>query len=91
MKPPETPPVYQASQNLALPSPFPQPLGDYSCRFISETQIRRGDTLAALLQRLRVQERGLQPFLVQRSNKLEAEKRVAACLGEDQPGKRLNL
>src|SRR3546814_15178479 len=49
----------------SLPSPFPQALGDFSAPFISETQIRRGDTLAALLQRLRIQERGLQPFLVQ--------------------------
>src|SRR5690606_6942148 len=33
--------------------------------FISETVIRRGDTLAALLQRLHVQESGLQTFLIQ--------------------------
>lgn len=65
VKPPEAPIVYQARQTLALPDPFPQALGDFSTPFISETQIRRGDTLAALLQRLRVQEPGLQQFLVQ--------------------------
>jgi murein DD-endopeptidase MepM/ murein hydrolase activator NlpD len=88
VKPPETPPVYQASQNLALPSPFPQPLGDYSSPFISETQIRRGDTLAALLQRLRVQERGLQPFLVQSKDarsiyKLYPGRSVQAAMDKD--------
>ncbi|NGM85687.1 M23 family metallopeptidase [Parapusillimonas sp. SGNA-6] len=66
VKPPEAPIVYQAQQVLSLPDPFPQALGDFSTTpFISETQIRRGDTLAALLQRLRIQEKGLQPFLVQ--------------------------
>src|SRR5690606_26349569 len=65
VKPPEAPVVYQASKVLELPSPFPQPLGDFSSPYISETHIRRGDTLAALLQRLRVQEAGLQQFLVQ--------------------------
>ncbi|HWL28593.1 MAG TPA: M23 family peptidase, partial [Burkholderiaceae bacterium] len=66
VKPPEAPVVYQAHQALSLPDPFPQALGDFSTTpFISETQIRRGDTLAALLQRLRIQEKGLQQFLVQ--------------------------
>src|SRR3546814_17629937 len=65
VKPPEAPPVYQARQDLALPSPFPQALGDFFAPFITETQISRGDTLSALLQRLRIKERGLQPFLVQ--------------------------
>ncbi|WP_420374215.1 peptidoglycan DD-metalloendopeptidase family protein [Pollutimonas sp. H1-120] len=88
VKPPETPPVYQASQNLALPNPFPQPLGDFSAPFISETQIRRGDTLAAILQRLRVQERGLQPFLVQNKDarsiyKLYPGRSVQAALDKD--------
>lgn len=67
VKPPETPVTYQAYQRLKLPQPFPQPLGDplnASAPFVSETQIRRGDTLAALLQRLQVHENGLQPFLV---------------------------
>lgn len=65
VKPVDAPIVYQAHQRLALPTPFPLPLADASAPFISETQIRRGDTLAALLQRLRIQERGLQQFLVQ--------------------------
>lgn len=65
--PPETPVTYQAYERLSLPEPFPQPLGyqqPSSAPFVSETQIRRGDTLAALLQRLHVHEDGLQSFLV---------------------------
>jgi murein DD-endopeptidase MepM/ murein hydrolase activator NlpD len=65
VQPPPTPIVYQAQQRLALPDPFPAPMAESEAPFIAETQIRRGDTLAALLQRLRVQERGLQQFLVQ--------------------------
>lgn len=68
VKPPEMPVTYQAQQRLPLPDPFPQPLGHEQTQpapFVSETQIRRGDTLAALLQRLRVHEAGLQQFLVQ--------------------------
>ncbi|HUH60334.1 MAG TPA: M23 family metallopeptidase [Candidimonas sp.] len=65
VQPPEAPPAYHARQTLALPSPFPQPLRDSESAFISETQIRRGDTLAALLQRLQITEAGLQQFLVQ--------------------------
>lgn len=88
VKPPEAPPVYEASQSLALPTPFPQPLGDFSSPFISETHIRRGDTLAALLQRLRVQEAGLQPFLVQSKDarsiyKLYPGRSVQAALDKD--------
>lgn len=65
VKPPEAPPFYQARQTLTLPD-NPTVLGTLaSTPFISETQIRRGDTLAALLQRLRIQEPGLQQFLVQ--------------------------
>src|SRR3546814_6411631 len=72
----------------SLPSPFPQALGDFSAPFISETQIRRGDTLAALLQRLRIQERGLQPFLVQNKDarsiyKLYPGRSVQAALDND--------
>lgn len=65
VKPPETPVSYQAYERLQLPEPFPEPLGQQrsSAPFVSETQIRRGDTLAALLQRLRVHESGLQQFL----------------------------
>lgn len=65
VKPQEAPVVYQARQLLSLPDPLPQLAADSTAPFISETLIRRGDTLAALLQRLRVQEKGLQQFLVQ--------------------------
>src|SRR5690554_2635548 len=68
VKPPELPVTYQAQERLQLPVPFPEPLGQQLTNtpapFISETQIRRGDTLAVLLQRLQVHEKGLQQFLV---------------------------
>lgn len=68
VKPPELPTTYEALERLQLPEPFPEPLGNQltpsSAPFVSETQIRRGDTLAALLQRLQVHEKGLQQFLV---------------------------
>lgn len=88
VKPPEAPTVYQASKLLDLPEPFPQPLADATTPFISETQIRRGDTLAALLQRLRVQERGLQQFLVQNKDarsiyKLYPGRSIQAALDGD--------
>ncbi|SHH55167.1 M23 family metallopeptidase [Pollutimonas bauzanensis] len=88
VKPSEAPIVYQAQQRLALPDPFPQPLADSATPFISETQIRRGDTLAALLQRLRVQERGLQQFLVQDKDarsiyKLYPGRTIQAALDQD--------
>ena len=67
VKPPELPVTYQAQERLQLPVPFPEPLGQQqtptSAPFVSETQIRRGDTLAVLLQRLQVHEKGLQQFL----------------------------
>ena len=59
------PATYQASEAIGLPSPFPEPIGEFTKPFVHETQIRSGDTLAALLQRLGVQESGLQAFLVQ--------------------------
>lgn len=71
VKPSDLPDTYQTTQPLLLPDPFPDPLGQAetgvgtSAPFVSETQIRRGDTLAALLQRLQVHEDGLQSFLVQ--------------------------
>ncbi|NYT63423.1 M23 family metallopeptidase [Alcaligenaceae bacterium] len=88
VKPPEAPVVYQARQILALPDQFPQALPDSSAPFISETQIRRGDTLAALLQRLRVQENGLQQFLVQNKDarsiyKLYPGRTIQAALDGD--------
>ncbi len=94
VKPSEAPIVYQARQILALPDPFPQPLAESTAPFISETQIRRGDTLAAILQRLRIQEPGLQQFLVQDKDarsiyKLYPGRTVQAAL--DQDGKLLWL
>lgn len=65
VQPPEAPVIYQARQTLDLPDPAPQVSSLSADPFISETQIRRGDTLAALLQRLRVQEPGLLQFLAQ--------------------------
>ncbi|MBF6616356.1 MAG: M23 family metallopeptidase [Candidimonas sp.] len=87
VKPPEAPPVYQANQPLALPNPFPEPLSS-STPYISETQIRRGDTLAALLQRLRIQQPGLQQFLVQNKDarsiyKLYPGRSIQAALDKD--------
>lgn len=68
VKPPELPETFQTQERLQLPVPFPEPLGmsttPSSAPFVSETQIRRGDTLAVLLQRLQVHEKGLQQFLV---------------------------
>lgn len=61
------PPVYQARQVLDLPGPLPA-FGEAVATdtpFIDETRIRSGDTLAAVLQRLNVQEANLQQFLVQ--------------------------
>lgn len=67
VKPPEAPVTYQTQERLALPEPFPAPLGqqaaDASAPYVSETQIQRGDTLAALLQRLDVHEKGLLAFM----------------------------
>lgn len=87
VKPPEAPPAYQASQALDLPNPFPETL-DATAPYVSETQIRRGDTLAALLQRLRVQQPGLQQFLVQNKDarsiyKLYPGRSIQAALDND--------
>lgn len=63
VKPQEEPVIYQASQALELPAGV-TPLGQLSTQpFIHETRIRRGDTLAALLQRLNVNAPDLQAFL----------------------------
>lgn len=88
VQPPEAPVVYQARQTLDLPDPAPQVSSLSADPFISETQIRRGDTLAALLQRLRVQEPGLQQFLVQNKDarsiyKLYPGRSVQAALDDD--------
>lgn len=65
VQPPEKPPVY--TEQSVLPLPEIEVLSEVATSdpFIGETVIRRGDTLAALLQRLHVQEAGLQAFLVQ--------------------------
>lgn len=65
VEPPEKPTVYTAESVLPLPQISALSDAVVSDPFISETVIRRGDTLAALLQRLHVQEAGLQSFLVQ--------------------------
>ncbi|WP_391523621.1 peptidoglycan DD-metalloendopeptidase family protein [Neopusillimonas maritima] len=84
-----TPPVYQARETLSLPSPFPEP-GQIanSAPFIDETRIQPGDTLAALLQRLNVQEANLQQFLIQNKDarsiyKLYPGRTVQAALNAD--------
>ena len=65
VQPPEKPVVYTEESVLALPKIEVLSQSTASDPFISETVIQRGDTLAALLQRLHVQEPGLQAFLVQ--------------------------
>ena len=65
VQPPDKPIVYTAESVLPLPAIEVLSETAGSDPFISETVIRRGDTLAALLQRLHVQEAGLQAFLVQ--------------------------
>ena len=68
VKPQDEPIIYQASQALDLPAGV-TPLGYQSTEpFIHETRIRRGDTLAALLQRLQVEASGLQAFLTHDKN-----------------------
>lgn len=64
--PPDAGPAlaYIARQTLTLPDPLPRPSNSYSEPFISETQIRSGDILASLIQRLGIREPELQQFLV---------------------------
>lgn len=64
VQPPEKPAVYTAKSVLPLPEMEALSEAVNTDPFISETVIRRGDTLADLLQRLQVQEAGLQAFLV---------------------------
>ena len=58
----ELPEPFESQLRLALPQPFPSASASTQ-PFVSETQIRAGDTLAAILQRLDIQEAGLQAFL----------------------------
>lgn len=68
VKPQNEPVIYQASQALELPSGV-SPLGQDSTEpFVHETRIRRGDSLATLLQRLQVEASGLQAFLTHDKN-----------------------
>lgn len=68
VQPQNEPVVYQATQALDLPAGV-TPLGSLSTEpFIHETRIRRGDTLAGLLQRLHVEAPGLQAFLTHDKN-----------------------
>jgi murein DD-endopeptidase MepM/ murein hydrolase activator NlpD len=85
----DLPLIHAARQNIALPMPFPAPAGGFDQPFISETQIRAGDTLSALLQRLHVQEPELQQFLAHDKNaraiyKLQPGRTLQAAL--DQKG-----
>jgi murein DD-endopeptidase MepM/ murein hydrolase activator NlpD len=82
------PDLYQASQALELPNPFPAPLNNFSQPFIHQTRIQRGDTLAVLLSRLDVHESGLMQFLVQNKSarsiyKLYPGRTLAAGLNSD--------
>lgn len=66
VKPPvnsNEPVIFQARTTLDLPHSFDSLSNSFSEPFISETRIRRGDTLAALLQRLNIRAEGLQQFL----------------------------
>uniref|UniRef100_UPI00333F6B84 M23 family metallopeptidase n=1 Tax=Castellaniella defragrans TaxID=75697 RepID=UPI00333F6B84 len=61
--PPE--PLYEARRTLDLhPLENPRAASNEKAPFIAETRIQRGDTVAALLQRLGIDEKGLLTFLV---------------------------
>ncbi|MEO6984694.1 MAG: peptidoglycan DD-metalloendopeptidase family protein [Paralcaligenes sp.] len=84
----ELPLIHAVRQNIALPRPFPAPTNNFGKPFISETQIRAGDTLAALLQRLHIQEPELLQFLAQDKNaraiyKLQPGRTLQAALDEE--------
>ena len=87
VQPSEAPVIYQARETLALPQITPVAGIPEASPYISETTIRRGDTLAALLQRLHVQEPGLQQFLVQNEDarsiyKLYPGRNIQAALND---------
>lgn len=87
VEPTEDPAIFQTSQALELPAGV-TPLGLKSTDpFIHETRIRRGDTLAALLQRLQITAPGLQAFLTHDKNarsiyKLYPGRSIQAALSE---------
>lgn len=83
--PPE--PIYQANTILDLP-----PIGlneeKQQAPYIAATRIQRGDTLAELLQRLGVNQKGLLPFLTHNKDarsiyKLYPDRMVKAALDND--------
>jgi len=85
----ELPPVvHHTEEALALPELL-TPIGHADeAPYISETQIRRGDTLAALLQRLRINDSELQKFLTHDKNarsiyKLYPGRTLQAALNRD--------
>lgn len=63
VQPKNEPIIYQASTALDLPAGVTPLQASNPEPFIHETRIRRGDTLAGLLQRLQIQAPGLQQFL----------------------------
>ena len=55
--------IYQARTALTLPAEMTVLQTQDSQAYVTETRIRRGDTLAALLQRMNISEEGLLQFL----------------------------
>src|SRR5690606_5478061 len=67
---------------------LPEAQNNFTKPFISQTQIRSGDTLAAILQRLHVQESGLLSFLTHDKNarsiyKLYPGRSLEAAMDQD--------
>lgn len=82
------PTVYQARTTLDLPFAIESLDSSFSDPFIQETRIRRGDTLASILQRLNIREEGLQQFLTHNKDarsiyKLYPGRTVRAALDEN--------
>ncbi|MGO3890622.1 MAG: M23 family metallopeptidase [Paenalcaligenes sp.] len=80
--------VYQARTTLDLPFSVESLDSSFSDPFIQETRIRRGDTLASILQRLNIREEGLQQFLTHNKDarsiyKLYPGRTVRAALDEN--------
>src|SRR3546814_17788674 len=59
----EPPGLSQASQALALPDPFPEPLNHFYSPFVTKTLIRRGNTLEELQSPPNVHATGVERFL----------------------------